>query len=289
MQNTRLLNVDGHTMAALAYNEDKNGIPAIFIHPFATSIAFWEPVQIPLIKNNLPWYSLSLPGHYPGHFKPGFTLAHMTAENLAAIVHGAITQLVGDSPFIISGVSGGAFMALNVTCHYPEQIAGMVSISGFAYGDWIRQLQPLRVRIAYPIVMTLYHRFLSRSVHSFRKASYKNIFDLDKTRTTNPDLDTFIDAVYADYTKLSGRMLSLYSRSLPDMDIRDKLPRIKSPVLVLNGEKDPIIPPRQSQIILDHLPNAEHIEFKGVGHFPMWENPSAYQHVMSVWFQRGFA
>ena len=285
----RQLNVAGHLMAVRAYNVDKKGIPSIFIHPFATSIAFWEPVQIPLIKNNLPWYSLSLPGHYPGNFKVGFTRADMTAENLAAIVQGAITQLVGDTPFIVAGVSGGAFMALNVASHYPQQIAGVVSISGFAYGDWIRQLQPLRVRIAYPIVMTLYHRYLSRSVHSFRKVSYKNIFDLDKTRTENAELDAIIDAVYPDYQKLSGRMLSLYSQSLPDMDIRDTLPHIKSPVLVLNGEKDPIIPPRQSQIILDHLPNAEHIEFKGVGHFPMWENPSAYQHVMSVWFQRGLA
>lgn len=68
---------------------------------------------------------MSLPGHYPAHFPVRFPF---TAEHLADITHRTIQELVGDEPLILAGVSTGGFMLLNVASHYPEQVAGIVSI-----------------------------------------------------------------------------------------------------------------------------------------------------------------
>ena len=72
MQDPRLIDIKGHTLAAFGYNEEIDSIPIIFIHGFTASIAFWKRCQVPLVDEQFQWYSLSLPGHYPAMLPEGF-------------------------------------------------------------------------------------------------------------------------------------------------------------------------------------------------------------------------
>ena len=59
-----------------------------------------------------------------------------------------------------------------------------------------------------------------------------------------------------------------YPRDLPRL--RTLLPNIATPVLVLAGKNDPIVPPANGQLLADHLPHCRHKLLEG-GHL-IWED-----------------
>ena len=56
-------------------------------------------------------------------------------------------------------------------------------------------------------------------------------------------------------------------------DTLDRLHRIHCPVLILAGEDDGVSPPRYSQQLQEHIPQAELAILSGVGHAPPLEDP----------------
>jgi hypothetical protein len=59
----------GHQLAFLAVNEHllagEKKVAVVFIHGVLASINFWRHTVPPGLKENSPWYSLSLPAHHP--------------------------------------------------------------------------------------------------------------------------------------------------------------------------------------------------------------------------------
>ncbi|RPH59837.1 MAG: alpha/beta fold hydrolase, partial [Chloroflexi bacterium] len=53
---------------------------------------------------------------------------------------------------------------------------------------------------------------------------------------------------------------------MPGIDIRDWLPQIKAPTLVIAGDRDPSVPPAQARVIQQGVPKAELVMPKGGGH-----------------------
>ena len=107
MQDPQLLNIHGHTLAALSYNDDIDSIPIVFIHGFTANIAFWARLQVPRVAERFHWYSLSLPGHYPALFPEHFRDADLTPELFPRLLLPAIQELVGTQPVILAGHSTG--------------------------------------------------------------------------------------------------------------------------------------------------------------------------------------
>lgn len=57
---------------------------------------------------------------------------------------------------------------------------------------------------------------------------------------------------------------------LPTLDLRPKLPAIRQPVLMICGDRDPIVPPACEPPLLEGLPNVERVEFPFCGHYPQY-------------------
>ena len=64
------------------------------------------------------------------------------------------------------------------------------------------------------------------------------------------------------------------------------LSRIELPVLVVGGERDAVCPPRAAEIMLEHLPSAEHEELAGTGHLITDEDPGALARILGDWVKR---
>jgi pimeloyl-ACP methyl ester carboxylesterase len=65
-----------------------------------------------------------------------------------------------------------------------------------------------------------------------------------------------------------------------DHDLRDKLVEIdgdQCPVVMLTGDYDYLTTPEDSSRTAAHIKNAEFIEMKGIGHFPMSENHAVFR------------
>ena len=286
MQNIRLLEVDGHTMAALVYNEHQQTRPIIFIHGLAGAIDFWEHVQITYVQRNCRWYSVSLPGHFPATLSTNLKYRDFNDDTTADMTFNAIHELVGDEPFVLVGISAGAYMALNVASKYPDTVHALACIDGFAAGDWIRRKSPVRTRLVFPLLVKLLHMFIMRNQRAYLRECYNNVGSVENARQNISDLDTLILKNFPSYQQLSARDLTYYARQLWKVDISHRLSNIACPTLLVHGDCDGIVPYAQGQQIFNFIPHAEFITLQGLGHVPMWENPPVFEDIFTPWLEK---
>lgn len=282
--------IEGHKIAALGYNEQLPGTPAIFIHGITSSIGFFSVGQIPLFAENYRWYSLSLPGHYPAALPENFHPDELTAEMIARVLTKAIRKLVGDQRVILAGHSTGGFAALSIAAHMPELAERVICVSGFAQGIWTGTLGLFQklVRHGGWLGRTLYkanYTILGRSERLFRMAMDVYVADRQAAHA-NPYLDTAIDVFYPNVGKIDREAMIVWFQRMPDTDITPLLLRITAPTLVLAGALDPIVPPDQARLIAQHVSGSDLVLLDGVGHLPMLERTQAYYETVTQWMQR---
>lgn len=76
-----------------------------------------------------------------------------------------------------------------------------------------------------------------------------------------------------------------YPTELPRL--QKLLPNIKTPVLVIAGEHDPIVPPANGQLLADHLPHCQYILLDG-GHLIWEDQAAAYAEHLAAWLGGGY-
>jgi pimeloyl-ACP methyl ester carboxylesterase len=289
MFSTREMNIEGHKIVAQCFNENKAGIPAIFIHGVTTSINFWHYVQIPLIKENFRWYSLSLPGHFPATLPTDFTKDKLTADMITHILTTAIRELVADQPAILVGHSTGGFSVLSIAAYAPEIAHRVISIAGFAHGKWTGVLAILQWLARHgKITEALFKTDLKILVSSriiYKMAIFLFAYDW-KALYTHPDLEKILDLLYPVAKNLDVNAMLYYFNRMPEIDISDRLPHITAPTLVLTGSNDPIVPPSQSHLIAGRVPNCELVILEGAGHLLMAERPLQFNDAITNWLEK---
>ncbi|MBN1681242.1 MAG: alpha/beta hydrolase [Anaerolineae bacterium] len=282
------LSIDGHRIAALAFNQDKPGTPLVFIHGITSSIFFWTAGQTPDVHDH-PWYSLSLPGHAPAAVPPGFEPRDLTDGMIARVLSAAVQQLTGDRPAILAGHSTGGFAALAMAACAPPLVRSLVIVSGFAQGTWIGQMgfgQRLARRgLLGRTLFKANFRWSLRSRTAFRGSVYKCAADRQAIGA-HPELNHLLDQTYPSARQLDRDAMLCYFGRMPDIDISDQLPAITAPTLVIAGDRDPIVPLTQAHLIADHVPGAQLAVFPGAGHLPMWERPNDYHRSISEWIRK---
>jgi pimeloyl-ACP methyl ester carboxylesterase len=68
-------------------------------------------------------------------------------------------------------------------------------------------------------------------------------------------------------------------------DVRDRLPGVNVPVLVITGAHDRITRPQEPEEIAAALPDASLAVVEGAGHFPFIETPDRYLGVIDSWLR----
>ena len=66
-------------------------------------------------------------------------------------------------------------------------------------------------------------------------------------------------------------------------DVRDKLPQVKAPTLVVCGDDDPGTPPAGNRLIAELIPGARYLEIADARHIPMMEHPETFNAIMMDW------
>lgn len=284
----RNLTVDGHRLAALAYNEDKPGIPIIFIHGVVSSIYFWESVQTPYVQDSHPWYSLSLPGHDPAVLPGGFRRQALTADLLGDVLIAAIRQLVGDRRVILVGHSTGGFAVLNIAARKPSMALSVISVSGFAQGVWIGLfgLYQRLVRLGWAgrTLFKLAFAAVKRNRWVYNQSGRAYLGD--STHLDLQRVNSVVRATYPHFRQLDLNAMLAYFNRMPGIDILPLLPQIHAPVLALAGDHDPIVPPAQARLIAETVPCGQHTFIAGAGHLPMLERPSDYHRIVTEWITK---
>ena len=83
----------------------------------------------------------------------------------------------------------------------------------------------------------------------------------------------------------SMRYVRTYLEQLPIL--RDLLPTIETPVLIINGARDPVVPPANAEYLHERLPRSK-LDINDAGHF-IWEDAAdAYAALVISWWAGGY-
>ena len=150
-------------------------------------------------------------------------------------------------------------MSLLFAATYPERTAALVLRSAFARTLWAPD---------YPWGRTEddYEREIERELRMYGPREHALATVRSLGRFDDHELETFID--YLRYSASPG-MLEALLRMNKEIDIRNVLPVVRVPTLVLHGADDEIVPLEAARYLTGRIPGARLVELPGVGHLAL--------------------
>lgn len=280
----------GHRIACLSYlNPTADLLPVVWVHGLTASLRFWEPAMYAPIRRRREWYSISLPFHHPSTFDGRANADGIDEHLLAELLRRPIDSVLPSGRFHLVGYSLGAFSCLNYAAKFPERVASVISIGGFLSGR-AKGLEGVLQFFAQG-------RFLRKSLFHLswwvmqRHVSFLKVATLFYARKWKrmlrfPPLDPTLEAIFPDVRQHSVSGQRSLFRYLLEMNLLDETHNITCPVLVIAGEKDPIIPYAHQRECAAHFVNGQLVSLPGVGHVAFAEAPERFEEAVLNWLAR---
>lgn len=279
----RFVQTGSHRLAYTGQNENAEGIPVVFIHGLTASLRFWDAAMYQHLREQHPWYSLSLPFHYPSTFTAGARLDEfMLAEMMDKCLH----EMVSGQKIILVGYSLGGFAALNYAAKYPARVHSVISIGGFMSGG-AKGLEKVLMglskgRLIRKAIFHLGWRLMC--LHPFFLKMAVLLYAADQRALLRYKyLDETIRNIFPDVRRHPVEKIRQLFRYLIDMNVLDEIAKIKMPVLVIAGEADPIIPYEHQRRCAEVLPNSQFLSLPGAGHVALGERPDVVEGAIVDW------
>jgi pimeloyl-ACP methyl ester carboxylesterase len=242
----------------LAYREAGSGFPLIFINGFASTMDTWNPPILARMAEHFRVIIFDNRGTgYSGSSGEPFSLP-LFARDTAGLM-----DALGVESAHILGHSMGSCIAQELALRYPEKCGSLVLVSGECRGPGSRPLQP-------GILEQLMDK--SGNIQDIAGRMFAILFPQKWLSTHNPW--DYCPEVYE--TTNDETVTRQASAFLSWPGTYDRLPAIHSPVLVIAGEDDAIIPLKNSMILADRIPGAQRVEFAAGGHGLMYQFPDRF-------------
>ena len=109
---------------------------------------------------------------------------------------------------------------------------------------------------------------------------------LERYRLTDVARQDYLSSYQGERFAESMRYVRTYPEQLPVL--RDLLPTIETPVLIINGARDPVVPPVNAEYLHERLPKSK-LDIIDAGHF-IWEDAAdTYAALVTSWWAGGYA
>lgn len=187
---------------------------------------------------------------------------------MAQIAHQHADALTAEfgRPVHILGPSSGGSVAMQLAADHPHVIRRMVvAMAGYTMGEQAR-----RAQLAYAQASEAG----SRALHHTAAISFKN---QTLARAMAPLMwlaDPFVRP------KDPSDMVA-FVHAEAAFDVRDRLPEIHVPTLVVAGGQDPACPPSVCRDTVEAMPNAQLVLYPKAGHIGTFNNPQFAQDVLA--------
>ena len=187
----------------------------------------------------------------------GFTVPQM-AEDAAGLMRG-----IGIEKALVFGISMGGMIAQELVLNHPEQVQGLV-LGCTTCGPAHSVAVPAQTLAAFGQMMQLpvderVQRFWEIAVTpefmTERAGFLAHIMELGMATPT--PMETF------------GQQFG----AIQSFDTYDRLPQIKSPTLIVHGNRDILVPVENAEILHGRIPGSQVRIIEGTGHCFFWERP----------------
>lgn len=261
----------------------------MFIHGIAVTSAFWQPLMPREFRGNQAWISISLPVHAPSTGPADFSQEHVTPDLFTRLSGAVLDKIIPGRDVVIVGHSTGGFAGLCLALARPEQVRGVISVGGFADGQWIglegdMQLMARKEKLGAfgPIALRMTAWLTTRWPWLHARAASMFAYDRRAFLMDKPS-KIALGMMRRDARLQNQNQLIAFFAGIRDVDIWDKASRIKQPVLVFGGEFDPVIPADKTLRLAKELPNGRLLLYSGVGHMVMNERREDFWRDITAW------
>ncbi|HZR92038.1 MAG TPA: adenylate/guanylate cyclase domain-containing protein [Gaiellaceae bacterium] len=154
------------------------------------------------------------------------------------------------------GVSEGAPMCLLFAASYPERTAALVLRSGYPRTLWAPD---------YPWGRTeeRYRQDLERELRIYGSPAQAEAFVRSLASWEEEDVAAIVD--YLRWSASPGALEALVTMNR-EIDVRNVLPAIRVPTLIVHGADDPVVELEAARYMAQRIPGALLVEVPGVGH-----------------------
>jgi len=264
--------VETSTGVTLHYEEIGSGRPIVFLHGWAMSTQVWRFQQ--QLDDNCRLIFLDQRGHGQSSTAPGYKLDDFAVDLVAFFDR---LELSGA---VLVGWSMGVQVALQAFPALRSRLAALVLIGGtprfttadqYPHGQSAVEVKGLGLRLRRDYQKTMGDFFRGMFAEGeMEGAQYQRIVHEIVMGGRSPDPDT---------ARQSLEILSV-------ADLRDGLPLIDRPVLLVHGEFDKICPASASAYMADRLPMGELKVMQGCGHAPFMTQPEQFNELLLEFLAR---
>jgi len=259
--------------------------PLILVHGFGAAIAHWRYNLSPLSATHTV-YALDLLGFGASRK----AVAQYSMEFWAEQLYQFWRTLIG-SPAILMGNSLGSLVSLTAAARHPEMAQGLILINLPDVSARSEMLPPPLQKIVSGVESMFSAPWLLRGlfpilrspavIRRWAKIAYPKVTALDddlvEILTTPPQDEFAADAFVA----LVKSALNPHFGT----PVKELLPALNVPILLLWGEKDQMVPPSLARSFLDLNPDLELVMLPQVGHCPHDECPEQFHDTLLPWLR----
>ncbi len=286
-----LLDIDGPIYVA---DFGGDGPVMLLVHGLGGSHLNWMSVA-PQLAAHHRIYALDLPGFGRS---PLAGRRSTIAANVDLLTR-AITRLSRDR-IVLMGNSMGGLLSIGAAARHPGLVDALVLVDPAVPAPG-GEFPPRLDRVSRTFIATAFMprwgaRRLSRAVAALGPESLvretMRLVSADSSRIEPTVVDAHI-ALEAERLAESAWHESFYAatRSLvTTLALKRRVLRwiqqVVAPTLLLQGDRDPLVPVASARSVASLRPDWEYHEFEGAGHVPMLEVPGEFVEVVSDWLGR---
>lgn len=247
---------------------ERDAPPVVFVHGLGGSWQNWLE-NLPTVAQSRRAIALDL---------PGFGASEMPAEpititNVARAVEGLCAALdLGAVPIV--GNSMGGFTAAEVAVRHPDRVERLVLVD--AAGISIAQATRTSVRLG-RLLLGGGSTSAERALRLLKRPGYVQfafgIIMRHPTRLANDVLVEQLNGVGKPGFRGALEALVTY-------DIRERLPDIAAPTLIVQGTDDILVPRGDAREFERLIPRATSLVLEDTGHVPMLERPTTFNRAL---------
>lgn len=267
---TQFRTIDGLSVR-FAESDDRDD-HALLLSPWPESLYAYEPT----------WSRLAEHMHLVAIDLPGFGHSERRDALLSPRAMGEFVVRVADAfgleqPHVV-GPDVGTGAALFAAASHPGRLRSLVVGSGGAafplqlggvLKDWVEapDLEPYRRVDPRQIVAAVIGTLERYAPSDAAREDYLSAYDGDR----------FVESM---------RYVRAYPTELPVL--RDLLPGIQTPVQLIGGARDPVVPPVNAEYLHARLPRSK-LDIIDAGHFTWEDGADEYATIVTSWWDGGYA
>jgi 3-oxoadipate enol-lactonase len=233
----------------------------LLLHGLGATGESWQLQFPPLVESGFRVLAPDMRGFGRSTYPGGSNNSGLMAQDMIKF----LDQLEIDISHII-GISMGGTIALQLILKQPSLVESLVLTNTFA------KLRPRKISpwFFYVVRLALLHIIVMK-----KQADYvaKRLFQ-------DPHQAELRDAFIAQVTQANPNGYRSTLRSFARYDLSAQVREIKTPTLIITGERDSVVPPAVQAELANQIPNAQHVIIPDAGHAVIVEQPEAYNRVI---------